>query len=132
MTRKAYEKVGGLYDKGILGSGDSIMALSFVNKSVNMNNPKYSKDYNNSMLDFEKKAHKLRLGYTSGVIRHYYHGSKQNRKYTERWQYLIKHKFSPNDHLTYDDYGILIPTEKFTEEFKEDIMSYFRERKEDD
>jgi hypothetical protein len=132
MTRKAYEKVGGLYDKGILGSGDSIMALGFVNKSINMNNPNYSDDYNNSMLEFEKKAHKLRLGYSPGVIRHYFHGSKQNRKYTERWQYLIKHKFSPNEHLTYDDYGILIPTEKFTEEFKEDIISYFRERKEDD
>ena len=41
MTRQAYEKIGGLYDVGVLGSGDSIMALSFINKVTHMNNPAY-------------------------------------------------------------------------------------------
>jgi hypothetical protein len=132
ITRKAYEKIGGLYDKGVLGSGDSIMAFSFINKCINMNNPNYSDGYNNSMLEFEKKAKTLRLGYTPGVIRHYYHGSKKNRNYTERWQILIKHQFSPSLHLTYGVTGILIPTAEFSEEFKNDIMDYFKERKEDE
>jgi hypothetical protein len=35
-------------------------------------------------------------------------------------------------HLTYDAKGILIPTEEFSDEFKDDIMDYFRERKEDE
>jgi hypothetical protein len=131
ITRKAYEKIGGLYDKGVLGSGDSIMAFSFINNSKNMNNVNYSTGYNNSMLEYQQKAHKLRLGYTPGVIRHHYHGSKKNRQYVERWQILIKHKFSPEDHLTYDARGILIPNENFSDEFKEDIMEYFRARKED-
>ena len=78
ITRKAYEKIGGIYDKGVLGSGDSIMALSFINKSGNMNNVNYSEDYNNGMLEFQKKAKTLRLGYTPGIIRHYFHGSKIN------------------------------------------------------
>ena len=132
MTRKAYEKVGGIYDKGVLGSGDNIMALSFINKCKNMNNVNYSKDYNDSMLEFQKKAKKLRLGYTPGLIRHYFHGSKKNRKYTERWQILMKHQFAPTRHLTYDPYGILIPTAEFSQEFKKDIMDYFKERKEDE
>ena len=131
ITRKAYEKLGGLYDKGVLGSGDSIMALSLIKKSKSMNNNNYHDDYNNSMLEYQKNASNLRLGYTPGVIRHYYHGSKQNRQYTERWKILMNHKFSPITHLKYDDKGILIPTEEFSEEFKEDIMNYFRERKED-
>ena len=132
MTRKAYDKVGGIYDKGVLGSGDNIMALSFINKCKNMNNVNYSDEYNDSMLEFEKKAKTLRLGYTPGVIRHYYHGSKKNRNYTERWQILIKHQFSPSLHLTYGPSGILIPTAEFSEEFKNDIMDYFKERKEDE
>jgi hypothetical protein len=132
ITRKAYEKIGGIYDKGVLGSGDSIMALSFINKSGNMNNINYSEDYNNGMLEFQKKAKTLRLGYTPGIIRHYFHGSKINRKYTERWQILIRHQYSPIQHLTYDSFGILIPTEQFSEEFKNDILDYFKERKEDD
>jgi hypothetical protein len=132
ITRKAYEQIGGLYDKGVLGSGDSIMASSFVNNVTNMINKNYSDDYNNSMLLFQEKAKHLRLGYTPGVIRHYFHGTKENRKYTERWKILMKHKFSPNLHLKYDNNGILIPTDTFAEEFKNDIMNYFKERKEDD
>ena len=132
ITRKAYKKIGGLYDKGVLGSGDNIMALSFINKCQHMNNENYNEDYNNSMLEFQEKAKSLRLGYTPGVIRHYYHGSKKNRQYTERWQILINREFSPIKHLTYDDFGILIPTEEFSSEFKEDMMNYFRERKEDE
>lgn len=131
MTRKAYEKIGGLYDKGVLGSGDSIMALSFINKVSKMHNINYHSDYNNSMLEFQKKVKGLRLGYTPGVIRHYYHGTKQNRQYTERWKIIIKHSYSPKIHLTYDDNDVLIPTKNFSSEFKEDIINYFKERKED-
>jgi len=132
ITRKSYEKIGGLYDKGILGSGDSIMALSFINKSIYMNNINYSDDYNNSMLEYQKKASKLRLGYVPGVIRHYFHGTELNRKYTERWKILMKYNFSPIEHLHYDNQGILVPTNIFSSDFKEDIMNYFKDRKEDD
>jgi hypothetical protein len=132
ITRKAYEKIGGLYDMGVLGSGDNIMALSFINKCKSMNNINYSNDYNNSMLEYQKKASKLRLGYVPGIIRHHYHGSKKNRNYTERWQILIKNNYSPIEHITYDNNGILVPTQLFSSIFKEDIMDYFRERKEDE
>jgi hypothetical protein len=132
ITKKAYDKIGGIYDKGVLGSGDSIMALSFINKAESMNNINYSDDYNNSMLEYQLKASKLRLGYVPGVITHYYHGSKKNRQYTERWKLLMKYNYSPIEHLTYDKQGILIPTQTFPSDFKEDIMNYFRERKEDD
>jgi hypothetical protein len=132
MTRKAYEKIGGIYDEGVLGSGDNIMALSFINKAKNMNNNKYHEDYNTSMTDYQVKTKGLRLGYTPGVIRHYYHGTKQNRQYTERWQILMNRQFSPKAHLTYDADGILIPTANFSDEFKADILVYFQERKEDD
>ena len=131
MTRKAYEKVG-IYDKGILGSGDSIMALSLINKiHINLNY-QYHTDYKQSMLDYQEKAKTLRLGYVPGVIRHHYHGTKANRKYVERWQILINHQYSPVHNLTYDDVGILVPTTFFSNEFKNDIMQYFKDRKEDE
>ena len=131
MNRKAYEKVG-IYDKGVLGSGDSIMALSLINKvHVNLNYH-YHVDYKQSMLDYQEKAKTLRLGYVPGVIRHHYHGTKANRKYVERWKILIDHQYSPLQHLTYNEVGILVPTKLFSKEFKHDIMNYFKERKEDE
>ena len=132
ITRKAYDKINGLYDKGILGSGDSIIAMSLINKCSSINNVNYSKDYNNSMLEYQKLASKLRLGYTPGIIRHYYHGSKINRKYTERWKILMNYKFSPLTHITYDSNGIIIPSNTFSKEFKDEIFNYFKERKEDE
>jgi hypothetical protein len=132
ITRKAYEKMGGLYDKAVLGSGDTIMALSFINNVKKMMNNDYSYDYNNSMLEFQKKSNTLRLGYTPGVIRHYFHGTKENRKYTERCKILFKYKYSPLKHLKYDDNGILVPSENFEKEFKTEILQYFKDRKEDD
>jgi hypothetical protein len=132
MTRKAYEKVGGIYDKGVLGSGDNIIALSLINKTQTFLNYKYHQDYKQSIMDYQQNAKTLRLGYVPGVIRHYYHGTKKNRRYTERWQILMKHQYSPNLHLTYDASGILIPTDDFSSDFKQDIMNYFKERKEDD
>jgi len=132
ITRKAYEKIGKLYDVGILGSGDNIMAFAFINKSKNYTNSKYSDEYNNSMVEFQEKAKTLRLGYVPGVIRHYYHGKKKNRNYVERTTVLAKHQYSPVKDITYDNNGIIIPCEDFSDEFKEDIMSYFWERKEDE
>ena len=132
MTRKAYERVGGIYEEGVLGSGDSMMALAFIGYANKMNRDDYHEDYNNSMVNFQKKCKGLRLGYVPGVIRHYYHGSKVNRKYTERWQILIKHQYSPEKHLIHDNNGILIPTVHFSKDFIEDIYNYFAERKEDE
>ena len=132
ITRKAYEKLNGLYDKGILGSCDSIIAMSLINKCNSITNSNYHIDYNNSMLVYQNIASKLRLGYTPGIIRHHYHGSKANRKYTERWKILMNYKFSPYTHITYDLSGIIIPTQSFSQEFKNEIYNYFKERKEDE
>ena len=132
ITRKAYEKIGGLYDLGILGSGDNIIALSLINKCKNIINSKYNDDYSESILNYQKKTKKLRLGYVPGVIRHYYHGKKVNRKYVERTEIIIKYEYSPLKHLKYDSNGILIPTENFNDKFKNDIMQYFIDRKEDE
>lgn len=132
ITRKAYEKINGLYDKGILGSGDSIIAMSLISKCTSLINSNYHIDYNNSMLEYQKLASKLRLGYTPGIIRHHYHGSKANRKYTERWKILMNYKYSPYNHIKYDSSGVIIPTNYFSQEFKDEIYNYFKERKEDE
>jgi hypothetical protein len=132
ITRKAFQQIGGLFDKGVLGGGDNIMALSIIGKCETVNNPEYNADFNSCMLEFQLKANKLHLGYVPGVIRHHFHGSKINRKYVERWQILIKHQYSPNKDVTYDSSGILIPTTTFSEDFKSEIFNYFFERNEDE
>ena len=131
MTRKAYNKIGGLYDKAILGSGDNIMMLSIIGQGLKAINPLSTNDYKQSIVEFESKIKLLRFGYVPGIIRHHFHGSKINRKYQERWLILIKHLYTPN-FIKYDKVGIIIPTKDFSEELKKDIYNYFLERNEDE
>jgi len=132
-TRKAYEKMGGLYDMGILGSGDNIMALCFLQKGVKYGlNKENSADYKHSVQVFQDKVKNMRFGYVPGVIRHYYHGTKTSRKYGERWKLLVQHKYSPYKHMKYDKNGVLIPTEDCPQKLLDDIFEYFGQRNEDD
>jgi len=132
MTRNTYETLGGLYQEGILGSGDKIMALSFLQKVHYMNDSRFHRDYNESKLKYQEKAKGFQLGYVPGIIRHYFHGTKENRKYLERWEILMRHQYSPYNDLRVDNEGILVPSETMSETMKADILAYFKGRKEDD
>jgi len=131
-TRKTYEKLGGLYEKAILGSGDNIMALSFIQKAEFSINSEYSDEYKNTILEFQAKAKTLRVGYIPGIIRHYYHGSKKNRNYANRWKLLTEFNYNPDTFIRKDENGILIPTNEFPKELLSEIMGYFKSRNDDE
>jgi len=131
-TRKAYEKMEGLYDISILGSGDHNMAYSYIFNASESLNANVHINYLQSLEEFQQRACKLRLGYVPGVIRHFYHGSKKNRKYRERWQILVNHQYSPMKHITRNADGLLVPTLECPQGLLDDIMQYFRERNEDE
>ena len=131
-TRKAYERMGGLYEVSILGSGDHIMSLAFVGLSHTSLNGTVHPDYLETAQVFQDRASSFRLGYTPGLIRHHFHGAKKNRKYGDRWQILVKHAFAPTVHLTKREDGLLVPSPACPRELLTDIMSYFAERNEDE
>ena len=131
-TRKAYERMGGLYQQAILGSADHIMSLCLMQKGLKAINPESTDDYKESVIEFQERVKTLRLGYVPGMIRHYFHGSKKHRRYADRWQILLKHNFEPTKHLTTNKDGILIPTKECPKEMLDEIMQYFKERNEDE
>ena len=131
ITRPAYERLGGLFELGILGAGDNQMALALLgsHKSINSScDPGYTAE----VKALVARSRDLRLGYVPGVIRHFFHGSKKNRKYSERWQILVKHRYDPGAHITVNADGLLVPTDRCPPRLLTDILEYFRERKEDD
>jgi hypothetical protein len=131
-TRKFYEKIGGLLEIGILGSGDNIMALAYVQEVKYASNEDYSEDYKSYIYEFEKKTKSVRLGYVPGMIRHYYHGSKKNRNYGNRWKLLVDHGFQPSLHMCKDEHGIIVPTPACPQGLLDDILQYFHSRNEDE
>lgn len=133
-SRNAYEQMGGLYEYAILGSGDNIMAMSFIQSSVVPISIASDPEYLKSVADFKRHVRGFRIGYVPGVIRHYYHGSKTSRKYMERWKVLVHGGYNPLKHVRSDEEkgGILRATADFPVSMAEEIRAYFYFRKEDD
>jgi len=131
-TRKAYDKMGGIYDKAILGSGDNIISYCLIGKGNKTLNIENTDTYLKSVKDYENNMKNLRIGYIPGVILHHYHGSKKNRGYNDRWKILVDHKYDPYEHVIYDKDGILIPSDTCPPELLRDILGYFNNRNEDE
>ncbi len=129
-TRKAYETMNGIFEYSILGSGDYNIMMALIGRedSINSNN---TKEYKNKIKELVKNSSNLRLGYVPNVCRHYYHGSKKNRQYNERWKILIKHQYNPDLHIIKNEIGLIIPSNNCPTELLKDIYSYFKERNED-
>jgi hypothetical protein len=132
ITRKAFDKMGGLYEIAILGSGDHIMAKSFIGQGKTAIHTTSHVDYFDSIKNFEKKVKNIRIGYVPGVIRHYWHGSKINRKYVERWQILTRWDYTPYGHIDKNNDGLLIPNVKCPQGLLDDIVQYGKDRNEDE
>jgi hypothetical protein len=131
-TKKAYDRMGGLYEYSILGSGDHNMSFSFIGQPDKSLNVDTTNAYKESLRLFQKRAAQLRLGYVPGVIRHHFHGAKKNRKYHERWQILVDNAYNPFIHITKNRDGLLVPTELCPQKMLDEILAYFAERNEDE
>jgi hypothetical protein len=132
ITRKAYERIGGLYEYAILGSGDNIMSLSLINNGLKGVNDDSTDEYKTTINLFQTKMRTLRLGYTPGVIRHHYHGSKKKRGYNDRWKILTENYYNPLEHISHDKNGLLIPTMSCPSNILDRLKAYFYDREEDE
>jgi len=131
-TRAAYDQIGGLYDASIMGCGDHIMALAFAGHSHESMHEEIHPDYQESVESFQRRARGLVMGYAPGLIRHHYHGSIKNRQYDYQWHLLVRHQYSPADHIRYRKDGLIVSTAACPSELLTDIMTYFQERNEDE
>ena len=53
---------------------------------------------------------RLDIGYVPGLLLHYWHGAKRDRKYVDRWQILTRNKFDPSEDLILSLIHISEPT----------------------
>jgi len=95
-------------------------------------NEKCHPDYKQSVLEFQERCKGLRIGFVEGVIRHFFHGSKANRKYHDRWKILVKYQYSPFKMVWFDNNFLLYPRHSFPQGMKDEIRAYFFERNDDE
>ena len=131
-TRNAYDKIGGIYERAILGAGDNIFCHAFIKKSTESLEKGMSPAYIKSVMDYQNKFDGLRLGYVPVTISHYFHGTHENRKYRPREEILIQYQYNPYTYITTNQNGLLIPLDKCPVKMLIEITKYFSDRNEDD
>ena len=66
----------------------------------------------------------------SGTVNHYWHGSKQHRRYQDRWKILVGDGYDPELDIKYDFQGVLQLTGRNIK-LRDDLIQYFNVRNED-
>lgn len=129
-TRKLYDRIGGLFEYSIIGGGDSIFLkclYSNINELLFDNLHKY----NECLIQYYNKFYDIKYGFVPLVIIHHYHGDIVNRCYNSRYQILIKNNYDPNIHIMKENnLGLLLFNKEEYEEFHQEIVDYFKIRKE--
>ena len=136
-TRTAIDHLGGLIDWGVVGSGDWHMASALlgqvkasISPALYEASPRYVEWCENWQNNAVKHL-KYNIGYMDGLVVHYYHGSKANRKYYDRWKIIVDNKFDPLLDLKKDSQGLWQLTDG-NYKLRQGISAYFSERNEDD
>ena len=132
-TRPALECLGGLLDTAALGAADHHMALALIGRAGESLPGAIHPNYRRTVMRWQERAMQHacgNIGYVPGSIEHRWHGSKDLRKYVDRWSILLKHGYDPLEDLKRNTSGLLeLAGNKPA--LHRDIEAYFRQRNED-
>lgn len=131
--RSALSDVGLLGDIGILGSGDRHMAYALLGEVERSFPSGIHQAYKDYWLRWQSRAEahiQRKVGVVAGTVNHYWHGSKQHRRYQDRWKILVEDGFNPLEDIKYDFQGVLELDERNIK-LRDDVIAYFGVRNED-
>jgi hypothetical protein len=132
-TRQALSWLGGLVDFAALGAADHHMSYALLGRADESLPGKIHPNYRQALKAWETRAVRhinKSLGYVPGTIEHGWHGSKENRKYVERWSIILKHQFDPYVDLKRNLHGV-VELAGNKPDLRHDVHLYFNQRNED-
>jgi hypothetical protein len=133
FTRQALDWVGGLVETAALGAADHHMALALVGRVDDSIPRRMHPNYRKPLALWQDRAMRHIAGnvsYVPGTIEHSWHGSKQRRKYVDRWSVLIDNEYDPQTDIKRNSFGV-IELAGNKPALRRDIDAYFRGRDED-
>ena len=125
ITKKFYEKIGGLFDRCIIGGGDSFLVVAMDEKFYT-NGLKLPELYGDYFQKYVDKTRGTKVGYIKGSIVHYKHGKLINRNYYNRYNVILNNIDIVKD-IAYSSNGTIMISKP---EIEKNILDYFYSRKE--
>ena len=137
MRRDAFDAVGGLIDFSVCGANDHHMVRGLIGNIVESVHQQSSPGLKSALHAWGQRAKALRgnVGFVPGLALHYWHGSKANRRYKDRWKILVDSQFDPAKDLRRDWQGLYQLQDDGSPRMvrlRDDLRRYFAERCEDD
>lgn len=127
-VRREFFDNGGLYIHSFMGSGDSILMYTIYNVPMRHIPDDTYKVYHEWKKKIQSYINKADVSFIKGNFIHDWHGDKNSRNYIERNKIFSSVNIDKN--ITVDSNGLL-HISGISDGIYEDIMSYFRGRKED-
>jgi hypothetical protein len=109
-TMDILDRLGGLLEIGLMGSGDHHMALGLVGLAERSMPGGVTASYRDAIMTWQGRAlHHVnkRVGFVHGTIEHKFHARKADRKYVDRWGMFERHKFDPTTDVKRNRWGVL-------------------------
>ncbi|QDT94350.1 hypothetical protein [Gimesia algae] len=97
-----------LYDLNIIGGGDSYMMHTWLESIFGFKKritPAHERAFN-AWARKQQQLVKRRVGHLPITIRHLWHGTRENRRYVERANYLLDHDFNPDTDVRINSDGL--------------------------
>jgi hypothetical protein len=143
FRRSAFDAVGGILDRCILGSADFFMAFGLAGQTQSSEKEKafangkkihlYHNDYTHYIRAWQERATKAfagNVGYVDCFAVHHFHGPISKRGYSTRDDILIQHEYSPL-HDVYPDWQGVLQLGPHKPRLRDDVRNYFLSRSED-
>lgn len=122
----------GIYDKNIIGSGDTFLVDCFLNSwDIHGFSSKFNDNMKQDLMNWCSgiQAKQPILDYIPVDISHLWHGSLKNRKYMDRHDVILKYNYNPQEDIKLENDVYEWNSDK--PEMHNDIRQYFFDRKED-
>jgi hypothetical protein len=131
--REAWDAMGGLMDRCIVGAADHHMAQALLDLRQPGEprglSPAYDRYVDNWSLRAQQAINRD-VGLVPGLAVHYWHGKISDRKYQDRPRILKRNQYDPLADVSYDSQGVLQLTGQ-KPRLRDDLRAYFSARHED-
>ena len=107
--RPEFEKIGGLFDVAVTGSGDTHMAGAYCGRYDWGIRTGMSPGFKRSLERYAELCEKYvrkNVSYVPGLLIHYWHGNAKQRGYDKRNDAVVEHLFDPHEDLVIDAQGL--------------------------
>jgi len=127
MRRDLFNRMAGLYDKGIAGGGDMLLMFAAYGYYVDVSMHQLSVPLAADVRRWGDRVFETvdrDVGFVDAEVLHLWHGDVAYRQYQTRYRVLRSEGYDPRIHVARDEFGMLRWSDRATDAMKASMRDY--------